>query len=203
MKTNYSIICTLSILTLFAGCSKEQQNTPAELTEELKADIITQGNKATAALFGELSAKLQAAMQSGGPEKAITVCKEMAQPTTQSTSDTFANLKLTRISLKPRNPANKADTFDQKILHEWEQAISERAQLPPAVVRLKSDTSAVYYKPVLTGEICLNCHGDPATFPESFQAKLKQLYPDDQATGYKAGHLRGAFRVEFPIKKAR
>ena len=203
MKTNYSLIGTLPILVLIAGCGKEQQTTSPKLTDALEADIITQGNKATAALFGELSAKLQAAMQSGGPEKAITVCKEIAQPTTENTSDTFANLKLTRISLKPRNPSNSADTFDQKILHEWEQNISEGTQLPDAVVKLKSVPSAVYYNPILTGEICLNCHGDRATFPPTFQAKLKQLYPNDQATGYKTGHLRGAFRVEFPIKKAK
>jgi hypothetical protein len=203
MKTNDILIYTFPLFALVASCGKEKQPTPTVLTDALEADIITQGNKETAALFGELSAKLKAAMQSGGPEKAITVCKEMAQPTTQNTSDAFANLKLTRISLKPRNPANNADSFDQKILHAWEQKISEGAQLPPAVVKLKNDSAAVYYKPILTGEICLNCHGDPATFPESFQAKLKQLYPNDQATGYKAGNLRGAFRVEFPIKKAK
>jgi hypothetical protein len=203
MKINDFLIYTLPLFALIAGCTKEKQPTPTELTDTLEADIITQGNKATAALFGELSAKLKAAMQSGGTEKAITVCKEMAQPTTQNTSDTFANLKLTRISLKPRNPANKADAFDQKILHAWEQNISEEIQLPPAVVKLKNDSTAVYYKPIMTGEICLNCHGDPATFPEAFQAKLKQLYPNDQATDYKTGNLRGAFRVEFPIKKAK
>lgn len=203
MKTNTIVIYALPILALVAGCTKEQQNEPAQLTDELEADIINQGNQATAALFGELSSKLKAAMQSGGTEKSITVCKEMAQPTTRSTSDSFANLKLTRISLKPRNPVNKANSFDQKVLHDWEQQISEGAQLPAALVKLQSDSSAVYYKPIITGEVCLNCHGDPAAFPQAFQAKLNELYPDDQATGYQIGHLRGAFRVEFPIKKAR
>jgi len=203
MKTNYFLISTFPLLALLVSCGKEKQAPPTELTDALEADIITQGNKATAALFGELSAKLKAAMQSGGPEKAITVCKEMAQPTTQNTSDSFAKLKLTRISLKPRNPANNADSFDQKILHEWKQKISEGAQLPAAVVKLKNDSAAVYYKPIITAEICLNCHGDPATFPQGFQAKLKQLYPNDQATGYTAGNLRGAFRVEFPLKQTK
>lgn len=203
MKTNYVLISTIPLYILIASCGKEKQATPTELTAALEADIITQGNEATAALFGELSAKLKAAMKSGGTEKALTVCKEMAQPTTHNTSESFANLKLTRISLKPRNPANQADAFDQKILRSWEQQRSEGIQLPPAVAKLKNDTTAVYYKPILTGAICLNCHGDSSTFPEAFQAKLTQLYPSDQATGYKAGDLRGAFRVEFPIKKAK
>ena len=42
-------------------------------------------------------------------------------------------------------------------------------------------------------EPCLMCHGsglDPA-----LKAEIDRLYPDDQATGFKAGELRGAFTV--------
>jgi len=42
-------------------------------------------------------------------------------------------------------------------------------------------------------EPCLMCHGsglDPA-----LKAEIERLYPDDQATGFKAGELRGAFTV--------
>jgi len=43
-------------------------------------------------------------------------------------------------------------------------------------------------------EPCLTCHGsglDPALKPEI----ERLLYPDDQATSFKAGELRGAFTV--------
>ena len=43
----------------------------------------------------------------------------------------------------------------------------------------------------------MNCHGEPAAFPEQLTARLNELYPDDQATGYQTGQLRGAFRVVF------
>ena len=41
---------------------------------------------------------------------------------------------------------------------------------------------------------CLKCHGediDPAT-----SAALDQLYPQDNARGYKAGQVRGAFTLQ-------
>jgi hypothetical protein len=41
---------------------------------------------------------------------------------------------------------------------------------------------------------CLMCHGDnidPAT-----AAKLDELYPQDQARGYTAGQVRGAFTLK-------
>ena len=42
-------------------------------------------------------------------------------------------------------------------------------------------------------EPCLTCHGsglDPA-----LKAEIERLYPDDQATDFKAGERRGAFTV--------
>ena len=42
------------------------------------------------------------------------------------------------------------------------------------------------------------CHGsglDPA-----LKAEIERLYPDDQATGFKAGELRGAFTVTIDDK---
>ena len=50
-----------------------------------------------------------------------------------------------------------------------------------------------YMKAIPTGPICLNCHGGALT--PDVSAKLKELYPDDKATGFKIGDLRGAFTV--------
>jgi hypothetical protein len=44
---------------------------------------------------------------------------------------------------------------------------------------------------------CLICHGekiDPAV-----DARLKTLYPQDQATGHKQGDVRGAFTITQPM----
>jgi hypothetical protein len=40
-------------------------------------------------------------------------------------------------------------------------------------------------------------HGDPDTFAPEVSQALQKLYPDDAATGFAIGDLRGAFRVEF------
>jgi hypothetical protein len=44
-----------------------------------------------------------------------------------------------------------------------------------------------------TGALCLQCHGENIS-PE-VQAELARLYPEDKATGYSAGDIRGAFVV--------
>jgi hypothetical protein len=51
--------------------------------------------------------------------------------------------------------------------------------------------------PVPADMPCLKCHGeqlDPAV-----QARLKELYPGDKATGYKTGDLRGAVTIRQPL----
>jgi len=51
-------------------------------------------------------------------------------------------------------------------------------------------------KAIPTGEGCLKCHGQNIA-PE-ITAKLKENYPDDKATGFKLGDVRGAFSIIQP-----
>jgi hypothetical protein len=58
---------------------------------------------------------------------------------------------------------------------------------------------ATFYSPiVITNPLCLQCHGIPGTdLAPSTVALLQQLYPRDEATGFKLGDLRGLWRVDF------
>jgi hypothetical protein len=60
----------------------------------------------------------------------------------------------------------------------------------------------VYYKPIrIAMPACLKCHGsaekdiDPKTL-----AIIRQKYPDDLATNYKEGDLRGLWKITFSGK---
>jgi len=43
---------------------------------------------------------------------------------------------------------------------------------------------------------CLTCHGPTESIPEDVRAALRERYPDDKATGYAVGDLRGALWAE-------
>jgi excinuclease UvrABC helicase subunit UvrB len=45
---------------------------------------------------------------------------------------------------------------------------------------------------------CLACHGK--TLAPQVAARLKELYPDDRATGYAAGEIRGAITLSRPLQ---
>jgi hypothetical protein len=66
------------------------------------------------------------------------------------------------------------------------------------VQKLESpDGPAAYrvYKPIGLTSNCLACHGDPADQSPKLRARLKAIYPDDKATGYRARDWRGVIRV--------
>jgi integrase len=51
-----------------------------------------------------------------------------------------------------------------------------------------------YVEPLATAPMCLACHGE--SIEPAVAAKLAALYPDDRATGFRAGELRGLAWVE-------
>ena len=55
-----------------------------------------------------------------------------------------------------------------------------------------------YMKAIPTGPQCVLCHGE--NIAPDLRETIQRLYPEDQATGFAPGELRGAFsvRVQLP-----
>jgi len=56
-----------------------------------------------------------------------------------------------------------------------------------------------YAKAIVTQQLCVNCHGKPEDIPTPLLEKIRAEYPEDQATGYSVGKLRGAVVVTRPM----
>lgn len=169
---------------------------PPALTAEETNAASEIGTEASLALMKSLGGQLKAALQSGGPENALHVCQQVAQPLTASTSQDLPAATVTRTALMVRNSANAPSTDDHEVLSRWQTLLAEGQSLPENEIIRQSDNQTLFYKPILTEAICLKCHGDPSTFSPALTAKISEGYPDDQAIGFKEGDLRGAFRVE-------
>lgn len=157
---------------------------------------VKQSRAAVKEFFGQLKGELQSAMKAGGPVNAIEVCSKRAPEIARDVSQQN-NLQIARTSLKTRNPGNKPDQWEESVLREFEQR--KAAGEPPnnmekhAIVTHEGKQVFRYMKAIPTGELCLKCHGtqiDPAV-----SAKLEKLYPEDRATGFQKGDIRGAFTI--------
>jgi hypothetical protein len=184
MKHIFLISC---LLALALNCTADQQVTNSEQMAA-KAAIKE--------FAGALQTELKTAMQAGGPVAAIGVCNTRALPIAKKTSAEH-DMALSRVSLKYRNPANVPNDWQKAVLEGFE---SQKAAGKGTNALVWSETASVggekefrFMKAIPTGGVCLACHGESIS-PE-VQQQLSALYPEDRATGFREGDIRGAFVV--------
>ena len=162
---------------------------------------IEKSKEISKAFMTELKGELEAAMKEGGPVKAISVCNLKAPKIAQHHSE-LNNLTVSRTSLKIRNPANAPDAWEKKVLTSFE-ARKAKGESPDVLAfsEITDENGQKYFrfmKAIPTGEVCLKCHG--SNLDAAVTSKLDELYPNDQARGYNAGDIRGAFSIKQASK---
>jgi hypothetical protein len=185
-------VCTAAVLLFAAGMPVSAQDKADAEFQSFKSDAVG----AIKGLAQNLKKKLQAAMKAGGPVKAIEVCNTVA-PSIAYAQSQERGLTIRRTALKLRNPDNAPDDFERKVLEKFvaDIAAGKDPKKLAYTEAVKTDDGTVlrFMKAIPTGELCLKCHGGNVA-PE-VKAAISKLYPEDQATGFKAGELRGAFSV--------
>jgi hypothetical protein len=155
-----------------------------------------------ASLMGGLAGKLQEAIKTGGPAAAIGVCTTLA-PTTTGALSRQRGMKVTRVSLKVRNPLlGTPDAWEQGVLAAFESRLAkgeapDRLEFAETVAE-PGGRYFRYVKALPVQPLCLNCHGDPAGFAPEVREALAREYPADRATGYAVGQVRGAISIKQP-----
>jgi hypothetical protein len=154
----------------------------AQKDQMVRAVVAQQEMAAT--LMGELKAELE----SGGPAGAVGVCRDLAPMIAEHVA-TEHGLAIGRTSHRLRNPKNVAPVW---ALPSVEGATGVRAMFvgPGGELGVLS--------PIELVAPCLACHGPEEALAEDVKAALAGSYPDDRATGFSEGDLRGWFWVEVP-----
>ena len=170
MKILFNI---LILALIIQGCSEENRD----------KKIMAEFDK----FQSELKTTLQGAIKKEGFGGAIEVCRQ-ASPVAEKDFST-GGMVIRRVSEKPRNPDHKPDNFEMTVLKIWQQKLAKGEK--PAVFTSETDEGYRVMKPIYIQAPCLQCHGEKLN-PEAAK-RIAELYPDDKATGYKEGDLRGAF----------
>lgn len=134
---------------------------------------------------------LMAALKSGlaeGPAAAIDACRIEAPAIAARHS--HDGVSVGRSSHRLRNPDNEAPGWVSPVIDAWVDSDSRE----PVVVELDGNRVG-YIEPIVAQPLCLTCHGE--NLAPAISERIETLYPDDQATGFAAGDLRGVFWVEF------
>lgn len=162
--------------------------------------------KAAAQAFsGRLRGRLQAAMQAGGPTAAVEVCHAEA-PAIADAVMAEHGVRLGRVALpgRNRNPGQAADGWQRATLEAFQQAVLQGAPAAEqvSVVRqgLPEGVALRLMRGIATEPGCLACHGTQVA--PAVRAAIAAHYPEDAATGFAVGDLRGGLWVEVPAAAA-
>lgn len=140
--------------------------------------------------------ELQGGIDQGGPTNALGVCK-LAAPALAADASAQSGWRVARTSHKLRNPTSAPDAFEEKVLADFLARLEKGEKAVDLAYAAVVDTpdGKVFrmIKAIPTQELCLNCHG--AELKPEVKAKLDELYPQDKATGFSVGQMRGVFTL--------
>lgn len=184
-------LLTLALATLTLPALADE----AQMTESARQTAMQ--------LIKQLGGELQKQMSSGGPESAISVCKEKA-PTIASEMSRSTGWRVTRVSLKTRNPLlGTPDEWEQGALKILEQRLAAGAKPETLEFAQVVDEPAGkvfrYLKALPVQPVCTTCHGTPDAIGDGVKARLAREYPHDKATGYTPGMIRGGISIKRPL----
>ena len=177
------LVLSLFLASATAVLANEPENTPLQQEARQLAQQFV----------GQLKPQLKQAMTEGGPTHAIEICANVA-PRIADSMTAQSGWLVKRVSLKSRNASRaQPDKWEQAVLQQFDQrqAAGESA-------------TAIHYSETVNGQyrymqaqgvaaICLTCHGEDLSEP--VRATLEKYYPDDWATGYSLGQVRGAISL--------
>jgi hypothetical protein len=199
MKTSISKPWILLLPSLWALAALEAE-------EELGAGVGKAAGREREALVlertrlagGLLGSNLLAAISRSGVTGAVEFCSVGALELTRS-AGTNDGTGVRRVSHKPRNPANRADEGELRVLEDLRGRLVSGGGTP-VVLTTNASGQVSGFAPIQLGQpLCLKCHGQPdrEIAPSTLEV-LRRLYPEDKATGFRLGELRGMWRVDLP-----
>ncbi len=202
------IVTVIAVLLLNIGCERDEDTPTGEDPEsersvhsgetsddDIEADIDDpetdiprkeRADEADQALRRQLMGRVMEVVEAEGFAAAVDVCHEEASAITADIGDEF-DVRIGRVSDKLRNPDNTGP--------DWVWPMIEEAQQQPHYAD-REQFRAV--NPIELAAPCTNCHGDTDELADGVPDILDEHYPDDRATGYSEGDLRGWVWVEVP-----
>ncbi len=159
--------------------------------------IQDQGKSLIQSFSSELKNELQKAIKEGGLKNGITVCSVKAPEIAVKYSTDQWQIK--RTSLKVRNPANVATDYEHDVLMQFQEKKDQGISISNLSHYAEEQTENGKIHRMMTAiptqALCLGCHGDQLS--ADVKTELEVRYPNDQATGFKEGDIRGAFSLIY------
>jgi hypothetical protein len=200
MKSVFTVASTVGLLglgILFAGCSSVDSVKSVD-----NSALLEEARKVGSTVPPKLVNVLTTEIAKNGLASAVEVCNTKS-PQMAKNASAETGWAIKRVSLRNRNPQAVPDAWERAALEEFDR----RAAAGESPATLEKSTLVEqdgkkefrYVKALPAQAMCLGCHGTADKIPADVATKIKALYPEDKATGYAAGHIRGAITLRKPV----
>ncbi len=202
MRTNrMKILLIFGAMSLTAATLSTAQQ-PAQNLQQERA--LSEARQVSSELAEKVRGFLLQEIEKGGWVSAVRVCSEKAQEMTRG-FNAQPGQTVRRVSLRVRNPQNKPDEYERRRLEELD-LLTQRKELRNEyfeVVKEGGQRYLRYMRPLTALPLCINCHGPKENISADVKAILADKYPDDRATGFLVGDLRGAISVKIILSPSK
>ncbi len=190
-------------MALFTGIAALSESSQAVDDPQIE-QALTEARQVSVELAEKVRSLLFQEIEKGGFVSAVRVCSEMAQQITlQFNARTGHTIR--RVSLRYRNPRNIPDEYEKVKLEEF-NFLNQKKQLSNDYIEVVNEQGQKYLRymrPLITLSVCMTCHGPKENIPSEVKLILAEKYPDDHATGFLVGDVRGAISVKILLSPRR
>lgn len=145
---------------------------------------------------GEVKPMLQGYMKARGPVGAVEGCAVDAPAIADRISED-TGWTVGRVSLKPRNAdRGTPDAWETATLQQLEKKRRDGADASELNHGEWVEGRYRYMQAQVVEGVCLNCHGE--SLDPAVQSIIAEYYPEDSATGFSLGDIRGAVTLASP-----
>ncbi len=176
LKTIYFLILGLALC--FPAFCDSFESEAQKLAQDLKLNLVK---------------NLTQKIEKEGVVKAIPFCHENVKPIAkEAAGERVAKFEFGRTSHKLRNQMNRPPVWAEVYLKEFQGKL--KSDITKNSLLIEHEGKRIYLEPLFAEAKCLLCHGEKVSTQVS--EKIKSLYPQDQAIGFKQGEFRGFIWVK-------
>jgi len=190
MKSISMLAWTLA-LALLPGTGRAAAGDAAATTD---ADTA-RAQAAMADLGQSLRTALQAKIAQDGAVAAVAFCHERA-PLIAAEVATKHGVRVGRTSIKQRSPANAPSDWQREVLDGFAAEIAQGKDAATLSHRSDDGQTLRVAKALKVEAPCLACHGPKDAIAPAVAKAIAAAYPEDLATGFREGDLRGLIWAE-------
>lgn len=187
------LVLGLAVIALFAISWAVDARASETVTDEPE---LARAQSAMGDLGQRLKAALSAKMQSEGAVAAVDFCHVEA-PLIAARVAAEHGVSVGRTALRHRSPANAPSDWQAAVLADF--AAQDDVPPPQRLYAQRGTGQLRVARGIAVKAPCLACHG--SDIAEPVRAAIAERYPDDAATGFAEGDLRGMFWAEVPVSE--